>query len=364
MQRWMGRVRDVLPHGLRVQKLDATGEFYIIPTSQIPMSLLRGLGLPNCHEAIVQFQAAQQPSSNEAAGEARAKLVRIIPAGQEEHEGHVGHVPQFANFPPPLPPCPAMMLAADAWQKQINQVTHVDCLKDLKDAANCAKGYGNGSLLCDIFCSCVAGVQVILDCLAWSEQFDKLPSLVDATFAVDAEPKLVQLLDTCLICLLAIDIRKTHVQKSIKLALLFCRKISPLLQGSRKMKELWQRMLHLVDAGLNRARAPSPKSPKGSKATPQMCSVPGCFRKCRRWILKNDAHGDIGWRCKMHSAKPMCNAAIELAHGCEKEMSLEKLVVILDLVPAANNTQIPSGNGAGKEHQVHQALYAGQTSLA
>eukprot|EP00439_Symbiodinium_sp_Y106_P079450 s314_g18.t1 len=31
--------------------------------------------------------------------------------------------------------------------------------------------------------------------------------------------------------------------------------------------------------------------------------------------------------------------------------------VILDLVPAANNTQIPSGNGAGKEHQVHQALY-------
>ena len=89
----------------------------------------------------------------------------------------------------------------------------MDCLKDLKDAANCAKGYGNGSLLCDIFCSCVAGVQVILDCLAWSEQFDKLPSLVDATFAVDAEPKLVQLLDTCLICLLAIDIRKTHVQK-------------------------------------------------------------------------------------------------------------------------------------------------------
>ena len=98
-----------------------------------------------------------------------------------------------------------------------------------------------------------------------------------------------------------------------------------------------------------------------------------------------------------------CQAAIELAHGCEKEMSLEKLVVavlsmgvvagyqaaegfageklrpiaqavypdlfmsqqvILDLVPAANNTQIPSGNGAGKEHQVHQALYAGQTSLA
>ena len=109
-----------------------------------------------------------------------------------------------------------------------------------------------------------------------------------------------------------------------------------------------------------------------------------------------------------------CQAAIELAHGCEKEMSLEKLVVavlsmgvvagyqaaegfageklrpialdqqvvlvgsmegkfatfqavypdlfmsqqvILDLVPAANNTQIPSGNGAGKEHQVHQALY-------
>ena len=61
MQRWMGRVRDVLPHGLRVQKLDATGEFYIIPTSQIPMSLLRGLA---CQTVMKPLSSSKLPSSH------------------------------------------------------------------------------------------------------------------------------------------------------------------------------------------------------------------------------------------------------------------------------------------------------------
>ena len=311
MQEWMsGQVWDVLPHGLRVHRLMEntrfTGEFYIVPSHAIPASLLKDLYLEGpknmpSQRILVQFQAALEPCSNEAFGEGRASQLRLVREGGFDDRRR-SCSQSVVTFPPPLPPCPAMRLAADEWQSMESE----DCLQDCQDAAEGARDFEDGPLLCDILSSCIAGLQVILDSRAWAKHFHQVFGAGIAEVK-KFQANLLQLLDSCLTCLLALDLSQMEVQKSLRVALRFCLQLSPHMtvpDFSPEVRERWQKILELAQLGLKtRTSRPKAKTPK----TPKICMVEGCLRKCRRWILKPDVHGGVGWRCKKHSVKALCN---------------------------------------------------------
>ncbi len=318
MSEWMsGEVCDILPYGLRVRKLPDTkrrSKFYIIPSRQIPAhfwtrlselngaNLGVGLGLKQAN-TLVQFQAAHQPCSDEATGDQRAKAVQFV-----DFKGLLPEMvaPFVEQFPPPLPQCPVMMAAADEWQRRAEGDLESlnDSLHDLEESLEHGRLMGDGNKISDIFCSCAAGVHVVLDSQAWSARFGGRFPL--ALAPLEFQNTFARLLKICIFTLSALDPKVFF--HSIKLALSFCGELSHFFQRHWPidLQVAWRDISESALRLKLRRKVKPPKRSKVSQRATFQCSVSGCLRNCRRWVLK-DAHGVGGWRCKVHSPKSRCN---------------------------------------------------------
>lgn len=320
MSEWMsGEVCDILPYGLRVRKLPDTcrSKFYIIPSRQIPAHFWTrlseligatsevGLGLKQAN-ALVQFQAAHQPCSDEATGDQRAKAVQFV-----DFKGLLPEMsaPCVEQFPPPLPQCPVMMAAADEWQRKAEGDLESlnDSLHDLEESLEHGRLMGDGNKISDIFCSCAAGVHVVLDSQAWYSRFGGRCPL--ALAPLEFQSTFARLLKVCIFTLSALDPKIFF--HSIKLALSFCGEVAHFFQRREwpiDLQVAWRDMAASAVRLKLRRRSNEPKRcpVSVSQRARFQCSVSGCLRNCRRWVLK-DVHGVGGWRCKVHSPKSRCN---------------------------------------------------------
>lgn len=321
MSEWMsGEVCDILPYGLRVRKLPDTcrSKFYIIPSRQIPAHFWTrlseligatsevGLGLKQAN-ALVQFQAAHQPCSDEATGDQRAKAVQFV-----DFKGLLPEMgaPCVEQFPPPLPQCPVMMAAADEWQRRAEGDLESlnDSLHDLEESLEHGRLMGDGNKISNIFCSCAAGVHVVLDSQAWYSRFGGRCPL--ALAPLEFQSTFARLLKVCIFTLSALDPKIFF--HSIKLALSFCGEVAHHFFQRREwpidLQVAWRDIAE--SAARLKLRRNGSNAPKRSVSVSQrarfQCSVSGCLRNCRRWVLK-DVHGVSAWRCKVHSPKSRCN---------------------------------------------------------
>lgn len=318
-----GEVWDVLPHGLRLRKLSETLEdkFYIIPTCQVPVSLLARLAtdepdpsLPNhlpsagargrFRQVLVKFQAAHSPGADEASGEERAKAVELSSDALEPPT-----LDTLEQFPPALPPCPAMTAFAEEWKLRVGaDVESVkQCLNELRESYEHGQLTSDGSRICEVFSCCLAGVHVMLDRHAWSAKFS---GGSHQTPNVELQTAFACLLTTCLCWLSAHDFGQVL---SIKPALCLCRELSRLFLASPwpgALKSAWRdicqsstKLYKLVSQG-----RPRKLNIPTLKRKQVQCSVAGCMNLNHRRGFR-----DVAWRCKAHQPKRLCNVA-----GCNR----------------------------------------------
>lgn len=286
-----GQVWDVLPHGLRMRRL-FSDEFYVIPAARIPPALQR-LSLDpfsprGSQPILVKFQP-QEPG--------RAAALQPLSA-------------DVGGFPPALPPCPVMAIAANDWQivskSIVNLKNHIGRLSLATEQAQMA---GDGDQICDIFCACIAGVQVLTDRHAWEAHFQRQLPVSELPCAGDISG----LLNRCLASLWDMDLK--IVRSKIQLALAYCRDLSPFLHWPA-LAEAWAGVLRFCTftsgaSRLGRKRKMRDGTGHGSRKSgerrrllsPKLCNVDGCARRKVAKVYSSDTHGLAGHRCCVHGAR-------------------------------------------------------------
>ena len=276
----------------------SSDEFYVIPAARVPPALQR-LSLdpfsPRHSQPILVKFVAQEPG----------RAAALQPLSDD-----------VGGFPPALPPCPVMAIAANDWQlvskSTANLKNHLDRLSLATEQAQMA---GDGDQICDIFCACIAGVQVLMDLQAWEAHFQRQPPACELPCARDISG----LLNRCLASLWDMDLKT--VRSKIQLALAYCRDLSPLLHWPA-LAEAWTGILRFSavtrfkrsrqDASrLGRQRKMPDRTDHGSRKSgkrlrllsPKLCNVDGCARRKVAKVYTSDIHGVAGHRCCVHGAR-------------------------------------------------------------